>query len=86
MFVDGKGWVCLDGTQVVGFSCGRLGAGDVWALFVDSKYEKRGIGAQLMELVENWMFSTGCQEITLTTGKPASMLSEKEIRFCLRSS
>jgi len=69
-------------------------------LFVDSRYEGRGIGGQLMEVVENWMFSNGCQEITLTTAigtraerlylrrgwKPAGMLSEKGIRFRLRSS
>jgi GNAT superfamily N-acetyltransferase len=98
LLVDGKGWVCLDGTEVVGFSCGRLSAGDVWALFVDFRYEGRGIGGQLMELVENWMFSNGCQEITLTTDigtraeplyrrrgwKPACILGEKEIRFRLR--
>src|SRR5690606_26001936 len=63
LFVDGKGWVCLDGTEVAGFSCGRLSTSDVWALFVDARYEGRGIGGQLMDLVENWMFSNGCAEI-----------------------
>jgi GNAT superfamily N-acetyltransferase len=98
LLVDGKGWVCVDGTEVVGFSCGRVSAGDLWALFVDARYEGRGIGRQLLELVEDWMFSNGCQEITLTTEigtraerlyrrrgwKPAGILGEKEIRFCLR--
>ena len=98
LLVDGKGWVCLDGTEVVGFSCGRLNKGDVWALFVDSRYEGQGIGSQLMELVENWMFFSGCREITLSTElgtraerlyrrrswEPAGMLSDREIRLRLR--
>ena len=92
---DGKGWVCVDGVEVVGFSCGRLTAGDVWALFVDARYEGRGIGGQLMELVESWMFSNGCQQITLTTGigtraerlyrhrgwKPARMRARRKFAF-----
>lgn len=98
LFADGKGWVCVDNTDVVGFSCGRLNAGDVWALFLDPRYEGHGIGGQLMELVENWMFSSGCQEITLTTEtgtraerlyrrrgwEPAGLVTEREIRFRLR--
>jgi GNAT superfamily N-acetyltransferase len=98
LFVEGKGWVCMDGAEVVGFSCGRLNSGDVWALFVDSRYEGRGIGGQLMEFVETWMFSNGCREITLSTEvgtraehlyrrrgwEPVGMSGEKEIRFRLR--
>ena len=67
LFEDGKGWTCLSNDQVVGFSCGRIIQKDVWALFIDSTHEGRGIGNKLMEILENWMFSNGCQEIRLST-------------------
>lgn len=67
MFVDGKGWVCLFEGEVVGFSCGRLKQGDVWALFIDRAHEGKGIGNKLMELLETWMFANGCREVKLST-------------------
>lgn len=67
MFVDGKAWVCLKGDAVIGFSCGRLKQKDVWALFINQKYEGQGIGQKLMSLLETWMFEKGCHEIVLTT-------------------
>jgi ribosomal protein S18 acetylase RimI-like enzyme len=67
LFEDGKGWVCLYESNVVGFSCGRLKHNDVWALFIDSRFEGRGIGNCLMRLLEDWMFSNGCAEIQLST-------------------
>lgn len=67
LFNDGKGWVCTDNNEVIGFSCGRLKQKDVWALFIDHKYEGRGVGFQLMSLLEDWLFKSGCDEIKLTT-------------------
>jgi GNAT superfamily N-acetyltransferase len=67
MFEDGKAWVCLKDRTVIGFSCGRLKQKDVWALFIDQRYEGHGIGHQLMQLLEDWMFTNGCSEIVLST-------------------
>ncbi len=67
LFEEGKGWVCTLRGEVVGFSCGRIKQGDVWALFIDSKVEGFGIGSRLMEPLEAWMFSQGCEEIVLST-------------------
>lgn len=67
LFADGKAWVCLLDGKVVGFSCGRLKQGDVWALFIDRAHEGKGIGNHLMELLETWMFANGCREVKLTT-------------------
>lgn len=67
LFEDGKGWVCLAGDSVIGFSCGRMKQMDVWALFIEKEYEGLGIGGRLLELLEQWMFSQGCPEIKLTT-------------------
>lgn len=79
MTVDGRAWVCeVDGT-VVGFSCGRLVQGDIWALFIRESYEGRGIGSALMELVETWMFEQGAESIWLCTepGTRAQRLYER---------
>ena len=99
MFEDGKAWVCLNDTAVIGFSCGRLKQEDVWALFIDQRYEGQGIGHELMQLLENWMFANGCREISLTTSpgtraehlyrrrgwQDMGSLPSKERKFRLRS-
>jgi len=103
-FVDGKGWVCLredlatHTQEIIGFSCGRLKQKDVWALFIDSRYEGKGIGNQLMALLEEWMFANGCEQIHLSTEaqtraerlyrrrgwREMGRLANGEIEFCLR--
>lgn len=99
LFKDGKGWVCLSNGDVVGFSCGRLKQGDVWALFLDSQYEGHGIGGHLMGLLEDWMFQNGCAEIKLSTEagtraeklyrkrgwRDCGTLPSREIEFRLRN-
>lgn len=100
LFEDGKGWVCTYQGKIVGFSCGRLKQNDVWALFLDSAHEGKGIGNHLMELLENWMFKNGCQEIKLSTDPntraeylyrkrgwiEVGILPNKEIEFTLKRS
>lgn len=99
MFEDGKAWVCLKGDTVIGFSCGRLKQKDVWALFIDQRFEGQGIGQQLLQLLEDWMFANGCLEITLTTSpgtraehlyrrrgwQEMGILPSKEIEFRLKA-
>lgn len=63
----GKGWVCEIDGNVIGFSIADLQDDNVWALFVDPKYEKQGIGKQLHKLMLNWYFEQGKQHIWLST-------------------
>jgi len=67
MTEDGRAWVCEIAGKVVGFACGRLVQGDIWALFVREAHEGRGIGTALMDIVERWMFEQGPDEIWLVT-------------------
>ncbi|MGE3757878.1 MAG: GNAT family N-acetyltransferase, partial [Pseudobdellovibrionaceae bacterium] len=98
LFDDGKGWICIFQNKIVGFSCSRLKQQDVWALFIDSNHEGKGIGNYLMHLLENWMFEKGCSQIVLSTDpqtraeklyrkrnwKETAVLPNKEVEFVLR--
>jgi GNAT superfamily N-acetyltransferase len=64
---SGRGWVCeIDGT-IVGFAIADLSSHSVWALFVDPRYERRGIGRQLHDAMIEWLFASGAPRISLTT-------------------
>lgn len=67
MTVEGRAWLCEADGETVGFACGRLVQGDIWALFMRESHEGRGIGSALMDLVEAWMFEQGIEQIWLTT-------------------
>ncbi len=80
MTQDGRAWVCEVEGEVVGFACGRLVQGDIWALFLREAHEGRGIGRALMDLVEGWMFDEGVEQIWLTTspGTRAERLYQRQ--------
>lgn len=80
MTVDGRAWVCEVDGEVAGFACGRVGQGDIWALFVHESYEGRGIGRALLEIVERWMFGEGLPLIWLVTA-PGTR-AERLYRHC----
>ena len=63
----GKGWVCEIDEEVVGFSIVDLKDKNVWALFIDFKYEKKGIGKHLLELLLDWYFQQTKDTIWLGT-------------------
>lgn len=74
MWLDGleasgnaNSWVCERDGAIVGFSIGRIREADIWALFVDPKFEGQGIGKRLLELATRWMFAAGVSEIELST-------------------
>lgn len=52
----GKGWVCEINQQIVGFAIADLKDKNIWALFVDPLFEKKGIGKQLHQLMLDWYF------------------------------
>ena len=63
----GKGWVCEISNQIVGFAIVDLEDDNVWALFVDPKFEKQGIGKKLHQLMLTWYFDQNKEKIWLGT-------------------
>ena len=93
--VRGKGWVCEVDNNIVGFAIADLKDNNVWALFIDPLFEKRGIGQKLHNTMLHWYFSQTDKTIWLGTAfntraeqfyrkagwKEAGMHGPKEIRF-----
>ena len=65
--VRGKGWVCEINNEVVGFAIADLQDNNIWALFVDPRYEGKGIGKELHQIMLDWYFSTGKTDVWLGT-------------------
>jgi ribosomal protein S18 acetylase RimI-like enzyme len=63
--VKTKGWVCEEAGKILGFTVGDGDSGEILVVAVLPKSEGRGIGRQLMELVQNWLFSRGHKELWL---------------------
>ena len=63
----GKGWVCEDVGVVVGFAIADLLEDNIWALFVDPDFEKRGIGKRLQVLMLDWYFDQDKEMVWLGT-------------------
>ena len=62
---DEKGWVCVDGQNVIGF-CGAAGVGgEVLVLAVLPEYEGRGVGKRLLAHAVEWLRSRGCGRVWL---------------------
>ena len=67
MTVRGKGWVCEIDGQIVGFSIPDLADSNIWALFLHPDFENRGIGRRLHDLMLDWYFAQGKEEVWLGT-------------------
>lgn len=52
----GKGWVCEIDNIIVGFSIVDLKDHNIWALFIDPDFEKKGIGRKLHDVMLDWYF------------------------------
>lgn len=63
----GKGWVCEIDHQIVGFAIVDLRENNVWALFLDPNFEKKGIGRQLHQTMLDWYFSQTQKTVWLGT-------------------
>lgn len=92
---QGKGWVAeLDG-EIVGFSIVDKEDNNVWALFVDPNFEKKGLGKKLHNRMLDWYFEqtsrsiwlgtepkTRAAEFYLTSGwTPIGLHGKEEIKF-----
>jgi GNAT superfamily N-acetyltransferase len=63
----GKGWVCEIDNQIVGFAIADLKENNIWALFVNPEYEKKGTGKQLHNMMLDWYFKQTKETIWLST-------------------
>lgn len=66
--IRGKGWVCEINCEIVGFAIVDLKENNIWALFINPKFEKKGIGKQLQKTMLDWYFTQTKETIWLGTG------------------
>ena len=62
-----RGWVAIDGGQIVGFSMADRGSQSLYALFVRPECEQHGIGGRLYGLALQWLRDNGAERPWLTT-------------------
>lgn len=90
----GKGWVCETNNQIVGFAIADLKEKNIWALFVDPEFEKKGIGMNLHTRMMDWYFlhhdhvwlgtapHTRAEQFYKKAGwTPTGMHGTKEVKF-----
>lgn len=65
--VRGKGWVCEIDNRIVGFAIADLKENNIWALFLDPQFEKRGIGQKLHKIMLDWYFAQTKNKVWLGT-------------------
>jgi len=68
-----RGWLCEEDGRVIGFAMGNRESGEMWVVAVLPECEGRGVGAELLTRVENWLWSEGWDEIWLTTDMDSSL-------------
>ncbi len=64
---SGKGWVCEINEIIIGFAIVDVHAYNVWALFIQPGFEKKGIGRRLHDDMLDWYFTQTKETIWLTT-------------------
>lgn len=62
-----RGWLCIENGTAVGFCIADRATGELWVIAVLPEFEGNGIGGKLMNLAEEWLWSTGCTRAWLTT-------------------
>jgi len=63
----GKGWVCEMNNMITGFAIVSVTDHNVWALFVQPGFEKKGIGRRLHDEIMDWYFGQTMDKIWLGT-------------------
>ena len=62
-------WCVETRAGIVGFSMARLEGREVFALFVQPAYQRRGIGSALLERAVAWLRSKSDEPVHLSTGR-----------------
>jgi ribosomal protein S18 acetylase RimI-like enzyme len=65
--VGGKGWVCEENGEIVGFAVISQNDTNLWALFVNPNFEGKGIGKRLHDLMLHRTFEHSQRTVWLTT-------------------
>lgn len=63
----GKGWVCEIDGRIVGFAIIDLMEHNIWALFIQPRFEGKGIGKKLHDKMMDWYFSQTNETVWLGT-------------------
>ena len=63
----GKGWVCEIDEVIVGFSIVDVKTNNIWALFLDPRFERQGIGRKLHDMMLGWYFDQTNKTVWLGT-------------------
>jgi GNAT superfamily N-acetyltransferase len=64
---DGCGWVGEVEGRIVGFAIADLSRTNVYALFIEPEFERRGIGRLLHDTMMDWFFSKEVSSVWLST-------------------
>jgi GNAT superfamily N-acetyltransferase len=67
MFNRGRGWVYEAEGRIVGFAIVSLIDKNVWALFVEPGFDKKGAGRKLHDAMMDWYFEQEVGDIWLGT-------------------
>ena len=67
-----KGWVCVDGPDIVGFCNADSVGGEVLVLAVLPAYEGNGVGKRLLSEAVDWLRSHGTSRIWLAASPDPS--------------
>lgn len=76
--IRGKGWVCEINKEIIGFAIADLKESNIWALFLDPKFERRGIGQKLHQTMLDWYFTQ--TKVTVWLGTASNTRAEKFYR------
>ncbi len=76
--IRGKGWVCEINKQIIGFAIADLKESNIWALFLDPKFERRGIGQKLHQTMLDWYYTQ--TKVTVWLGTACNTRAEKFYR------
>ncbi|MBE9183023.1 GNAT family N-acetyltransferase [Oculatella sp. LEGE 06141] len=94
---DCRAWIAESNGEPAGFSMANATKKTIFAMFVLPAFECRGIGRQLMQRSERWLWSQGAEQIWLLTSNdseiraygfyrhlgwiPTSVLSDGQVKF-----
>jgi predicted cupin superfamily sugar epimerase/GNAT superfamily N-acetyltransferase len=64
---EGKGWLCEENGEVLGFAIIDTSGTNIWALFVSPGHERKNIGRTLHDTMLDWHFAQSDQSLWLST-------------------